>query len=348
MSEPLVVIVVLNWNGLADTLHCLRELRGLEYANRRIVVVDNGSADGSADIIESRHPEVKLLRNRTNLGFTGGCNAGLQYAREHSADYVWLLNNDAVALPNSLSVLIETAERTSNVALVSPIVRFHDRPDEIQFAGTRLDPSTEEEAHIKFRESGDPDGATWSVLVGTAMLIKRDVIERIGLLDDRYFAYCEDWDYSVRALRAGFQVLVEWDATVLHKPTGSMGRESPVKEYYIVRNRYLFWRTHLSRTAQRGWAARFVGWALERALISRSEGKESLVAAALDGIWDALRGRTGPREAGPRMPGPVRAVFSRVLLEWRPYLWITLLRRGPRAVVRETCRRVFATAAVKR
>lgn len=348
MTEPLVVVVILNWNGLEDTLHCLRELRALEYANRRIIVVDNGSVDGSADVIEARHPEVTLLRNPTNLGFTGGCNTGMRYARDHSADYVWLLNNDAVAPPRALSVLVERAER-GNVGLVSPIVRFHDRPDEIQFGGIRLDPSSEEEAHIKFRASGDPDDAdTWPALVGTAMLVKRDVTERIGLLDDRYFAYVEDWDYSVRALHAGFEVVVERAATILHKPTGSMGRESPVKEYYIVRNRYLFWRTHLPRARQRGWSARFVGWALERALISRSEGKEALVAAALDGIWDALRGRTGPRPAGPRMPATVRTVFSRVLLGWRPYLWITLFRRGPRVVLRETCRRVFTTAAVKR
>ena len=90
------------------------------------------------------------------------------------------------------------------------------------------------------------------------------------------------------------------------------------------------------------------GGPLERALISQSEGKETLVTAAFDGVWDAVRGRTGPRQAGPRMPTPVLAVFSRVLLGWRPYLWITLFRRGPRAVLRETCRRVFTTAAVKR
>lgn len=349
MTRPLVVVVILNWNGLEDTLHCLRELRGQEYANRRIVVVDNGSTDGSADIIAARHPEVTLLRNPTNLGFTGGCNTGMRYAREHSADYVWLLNNDAVAPPRTLSVLVETAEGRGSVGLVSPIVRFHDRPDEIQFAGVRLDPSADEEAHIKLRASGDPDEAnTVPALVGTALLIKREVIESIGLLDDRYFAYGEDWDYSVRALQAGFQVVVERAATILHKPTGSMGRESPVKEYYIVRNRYLFWRTHLPDFRQRGWSARFLGWALERALISRSEGKEPLVAAALDGIWDALRGRTGPRPAGPRMPMLFRVVCSRVLLRWRPYLWITLLRRGPRTVLRETCRRVFTIAPVKR
>jgi GT2 family glycosyltransferase len=337
-SLPQVVIIILNWNGLADTLHCLRELLRLDYPNHRTVVVDNGSNDGSPGVIRARHPEVTIIRNDENLGFTGGVNGGLRYAREQGADYVWLLNNDAVVPPQSLSILVETAERSAKIGLVSPVVRFYDRPADVQFAGTLLDPSTEE-------GSGDPDDPNaWPVLVGTALLVKADVIDKIGFFDDRYFAYCEDWDYSVRALQAGFEVLVERATTILHKPTGSMGRESPVKEYYMVRNRYLFWRSHLPAPAQRWFAARFVGWALERVLNARTDGKELLVPAALDGMWDALRGRTGPRPPGPRMPAPLRWFLSRVLLRWRPYMWIVLFRQGPRAVMRETWRRTIRRA----
>ncbi len=349
-AQPRVFIVILNWNGLEDTLECLRELEHLEYSNRRTVIVDNGSSDGSLDIIQARHPDVTLIRNGVNLGFTGGCNVGLQYAREQGTDYVWLLNNDAVVPPRSLSILVEAAERSPKVGLVGPVVRFFDKPDEVQFAGTLLDPLSEEETHIRLRAFGDPDDPNaWLVLVGTALLVKTDVINKIGLLDERYFAYCEDWDYSVRAFQAGFDVLVERAASILHKSTGSMGRESSIKEYYMVRNRYIFWRSHLPAAAQRGYASRFVGWALERALLnSRTRGKEHLVPAALDGIWDALKGRAGARPAGPRMPAPLRSLFSRVLLERRPYMWIMLFRQGPRAVMRETCRRMFGSVVVKR
>jgi GT2 family glycosyltransferase len=292
---------------------------------------------------------VTLLRNAANLGFTGGCNLGLRYARENGAAYVWLLNNDAVVPPRSLSILVETAERNPKVGLVGPLVRFYDRPDEIQYAGTLLDPLTEEETHIRLLTSGGHQvPGAWPVLVGTAMLVKGELIDKIGLLDGRYFAYCEDWDYSVRALRAGFEVLVETAATILHKPTGSMGRESPIKEYYMVRNRYLFWRTHLPASAQRWFAMRFVGWALERARNSRAEGKEPLVAAALDGIWDAVRHHTGARAPGPRMPSLLRAVISRVVLGWRPYVWILLFRRGPWPVFHEMIRRTFGPVSVKR
>lgn len=331
--QPRVVIVVVNWNGLADTLACLEALSALAYPNARVVVVDNGSHDGSPEVIEATWPHVILLRNETNLGYTGGNNVGLRHAQAQGADYVWLLNNDALVTPNCLDILVRTAEANPWTGLVAPVIYDDARRDQIQFAGTWLD----EEPSAAAITTGGPRGLP--VLVGTALLVKASVIASIGYLDERYFAYCEDWDYSLRALAAGFEVVVEPAASVFHKGAGSLGLDSPIREHYMVRNRYILWRSHLKGWPRRRYPARYLAWVLLRALWSaRSEGRKHLVPTVFDAAWDALRGRTGPLRRDPRMPWPLRSLFS-LFLSWHPYFWAMLLRGEFRRIAVDAIRR---------
>jgi len=345
-TAPKVCIVILNWNNLSDTLECLRAIKNLEYPNRESVVVDNGSVDGSAEQIKAAYPAITMLSNATNLGYTGGCNVGLAWAIQHGADYIWLLNNDTVVTPDCLTRLVDLGERYPNIGLISPAIHFHHEPEQVQFRGTAID---EPPYHVPRIAPLDPARAAMTgdlLLVGTALLVKRAVLTAIGPLDDRYFAYCEDWDYCLRARRAGYAVAVEPLARVFHKLAGSLGESSPVKEYLMARNRYLVWRTHLSGWSRLTYRGRYLAWVLERVHEARLGGQDSVAVAALDGAWDAFRGRFGP-PPGSRMPGPVRSLFF-ALLAWHPFLWTMLLRLDFAGIAIQTAGRLFRRLSSRR
>jgi len=128
---PLVFIIVLNWNGKDDTLECLGSLQQLDYPNFETVVVDNGSTDGSEDVIRSAFPSVNFIQTGRNLGYAGGNNVGIKHALSHGADYVWLLNNDTTVDPNALTALVETAQADPKIAVVGSKIFYYDQPDVI-------------------------------------------------------------------------------------------------------------------------------------------------------------------------------------------------------------------------
>jgi hypothetical protein len=325
--EPKVFIIILNWNGLADTLECLTSLAGLTYPHCQTVVVDNGSETGQADAIESSYPSVTLIRNDKNLGYTGGNNVGIRHAMTQGADYIWLLNNDTVVTPDSLTELVAAGERYPRVGLLSPVLYDYEKPHEIQFAGTVIDVTHQSAStHDSLEQVPNVAPGGSLTLWGTALLIKRHVVTSIGYLNERYFAYHEDEDYCFRAVAAGFGTRVEPTAVVFHKSARSLGSgDSPIKEYLMVRNWYLLWMTHL-----RGWRRwiyprRYMAWVLDRALNSKRAGRDLVAAHSLDGAWDALRGHFGPWDQRGAMPRVLRRFLLDGLLSWHPYLWIKLL-----------------------
>src|SRR5689334_13312211 len=141
MPEPMspsVSVVLLNWNGWKDTIPCVESLRQLGYANVQIVVVDNASTDESEERIRAACPDVTLLQSGANRGFAGGNNVGIRYALEHSADYVWLLNNDTLVRPNTLSALVARAESDPRIGFVGSKILYASRPDLVWYAGATL------------------------------------------------------------------------------------------------------------------------------------------------------------------------------------------------------------------
>ena len=243
----MVAIIILNWNDGAATLACLDALRSTDYPNTMTIVVDNGSTDGSAQRIRDSS-EAYLVANPTNLGFTGGVNLGIARAMAAGADYVWLLNSDAIAPPDVLSRLVATAEADHRIGLVSPVFYDPDQPQAAEFCLGRFDPSARAAT-----QTADPQTAfEWQrdhpnqiVLLGTALLIRRRLIETIGVLDPDFFAYVEDVDYCLRAHAAGFHMVAVPQAVVFHKfkqPVEHPGSVPAYLHYFITRNYLLLWR----------------------------------------------------------------------------------------------------------
>src|SRR5690242_3607437 len=182
MHQPHVSIVILNWNSFEVTLDCLHSLQKIDYPNFEMVVVDNGSVDGSPAKLLETMPEIRLIQNSTNLGFAGGCNVGMRDALRRGTDYVLLLNNDTVVAHDFLSQLVRIAESDAKIGAVSPKILFFDRPDRLNYAGGehkrwRLFPKMIGLRHLddgrydKIREV--------SFLTGCAFLIKAEAVRRI-------------------------------------------------------------------------------------------------------------------------------------------------------------------------
>lgn len=328
-AYPKVFVIVLNWNGLRHTLECLDSIFRLEYPNFHVVVVDNASDQSPALVLRTKYSErVTILQNPTNLGYTGGNNQGIRYALANGAAYVWLLNNDTVVEPDSLHQVVLTAERTPGVGLVSPIINYYHDRRRIQFAGRYVD---WDNFLIVNAQPGFATGLN-SVrdlcLIGTALLIKRKVLEDVGYLCDDFFAYWEDIDFSVRSLRHGYHNRVEPSAKVYHK-NPPIGLDAPGRlphyYYYMVRNSYIFWTAHVHGVRRLKFLRRYLSDAIEIAARCRQSQEE--MAACLDGMWSALVGIRGQWNTQVHIPRTLKAVIS-----LHPYLWAALLR--PRLVRR--------------
>src|SRR3990167_6443495 len=249
-----IAVVVLNYYGLQETQSCLRSLRKIKKNNIEveIIVVDNNSTDGS-QITLPKERDIKFMQNEKNLGFSGGNNRGIKYALEKNVDYVLILNNDTVVDENFLVNLVinKNADISSPKIYFEKGFEFHkDRYKEKQlgkviwYAGGNIDWQNIIGKHIgvdevdksQFSKSREVDFAT-----GACMLVAREVFEKIGLFDEKYFLYLEDMDFCLRAKRASFQVKYIASATVWHKNAASSGGSgSELQDYYITRNRLLF------------------------------------------------------------------------------------------------------------
>lgn len=317
---PRVAIVVINWNDAETTLRCLRSLRNMDYPNSVVIVVDNGSADGSAERVATAEPGADMVINPVNLGFTGGVNAGMRRAMETGADYVWLLNSDAVTGPDVLSRLVAAAEADSRIGLVSPVLHDPDRPNVPEICLARFDP----DARIATQTADPATAAQWQrdhprevVLVGTALLARRSLIEAIGVLDPRFFAYVEDVDYSLRCHAAGFRTMGVPDAMVLHRfkqPVETPGAVPPYLHYFMTRNYLLLWRKLPPPVLLRKASLWFLRQRL--AQIGRMPDQPAAIEAVLSGLWDGVRGIGGPYQPERRAPWPVRWLLGRHHAFW--------------------------------
>lgn len=242
---PKVFIIILNWNQYDDTKECLESLDKLEYQNYDIVIVDNGSKDDSFEKLKKEFPRHAFIKNKENLGFACGNNIGIEFAMENKADYILLLNNDTKATPDFLSSLIEQS-KNNNIGIASPKIMFYSAPYKIWFVGGGFLSVIKKPFH-KFYGQNDffcqSDAILADWVSGCCMLIKREVIEKIGMLDGDYFNNYEDVDFCVRAKKSGFNIAVIPQAKIYHKFAASMGGKfSPLYTYFRVRNNLLFFR----------------------------------------------------------------------------------------------------------
>jgi GT2 family glycosyltransferase len=243
--EPLVSIVILNWNGLEDTRECLKSLQNVPYPNRRIIVVDNGSeADEAAALRSEFQDSVQVIESATNVGFAAGANLGIRQALNEGTDHVLLLNNDTTVDPAFLTALVEAAEARPDAAAFCPKTYFYADPETIYSTGGSVSvwTATAKQIGRGERDSGQFDRvATRDYADGVCMLIPRRALETVGLLDEDYFAYWEETDWCTRARANGLRCYYIPNARIWHKAARV---QSPTNEYYFLyrRNALMFVR----------------------------------------------------------------------------------------------------------
>lgn len=241
--EPLVSIITINYNESNVTLDMLESARNLTYSNYEIIVVDNASPNDNPDIIKEKYPEVVLIKSLENLGFAGGNNLGVKQAK---GAYLLFINNDTIVPPDFIQPLVETLQNDENIGMVSPKIKFHWDPSLIQYAGyTPMNHWTIRNNSIGYHQKDDgtydKPGETQSIH-GAAMMVPRTVVDKVGMMTEVYFLYYEEHDWAEMIKRGGYKIYYQPKSYILHKESISTGKFSPLKTYYISRNRILFAR----------------------------------------------------------------------------------------------------------
>lgn len=245
MNGPKVAVILVNYNGLVDTEECLESLRQNTYLNTQVIVVDNASTDDLLVALSPKFPTVKFIQSEKNLGFTGGNNLGLRYALELGCEYFFLLNNDTVIDTEAIKELVNYFECNPSVGVAQGKIYFYDMPTLFWNLGAdvRFNGAWMRSIAGKIEDIGQYDAdQEIDCASGCMLFASRAVLEKIGLLDDRFFFQAEDVDFSLRAKKAGFKVHYVASAKIWHK-VGSSGNNR-IQGYFTGRNRLLLIRKH--------------------------------------------------------------------------------------------------------
>jgi len=266
-ATPRVAIVLLNWNSTADTLACIESIRNLTYKSFQVVVIDNSSRQAEYLTLKSRCINELILRQKRNLGFARGCNVGIRWALQNGFEYVWLLNNDTVIAPESLSELVRAMQSDPRIGIAGGMLYYWNDPERIQMAGGFIDSKTRRGGRLGLDEldAGQFRGAFDVDYVSGGMLLARsEAIREVGLLDERFFMYYEDTDWGVRMRARGWRVVTASRAKAWHKDKATAGNRKP---YFIQHGYFMFLYKNFRRTlphALRIYARHYVRPHLER------------------------------------------------------------------------------------
>ena len=240
-------VITLNWNLKDDTIACVESVLAAGTAPENVIVVDNGSADGSVQALTARFgPALHQVCNMQNLGFAGGMNAGIRYAQELGSTSVLLLNNDTVISPTMIDLLLEAGGRLSGPAILGPAIYYHDDPERLWRLGDvrhRWLPMPLS-VKAKSKRAAGPEPFPVDYVTGCGMLVPTELFERIGYLDRRYFMYFEDADFCRRARDAGYSVWCVPQAVMWHKVSLSAQRDRPLNRYHRALNQVRFYHEH--------------------------------------------------------------------------------------------------------
>jgi GT2 family glycosyltransferase len=234
---PKVFVVILNYNGREFIRQCLAGVFGLNYPNFEVVVVDNNSEDGSLEEAKKFFSRAHFIKNEENIGFSAGNNAGIRFALEHMADWVMLLNQDTVVEKNMLEKLIETGQNDPHLGAISPLVLRGDT-SKVWFSGGKIDWWRMKTIHE--RESIKSINYRSDFICGCSMMVRKEVFAKIGLLDEDFFLYWEDADFSVRAKKAGYKLAVTPETHIRHFEKSSAPEGSKI--YWLVISGLIFFQ----------------------------------------------------------------------------------------------------------
>lgn len=243
MNES-VYIILLNYNGAQDTINCIKSIRlnepNLSY---KIIVVDNLSTDDSVDKLKNID-NIILIEAKENGGFAKGNNLGIKYAMEQGANYILLLNNDTEIEKNSISILLKKAKEDKAAGILGSRIMYYEDRDKINYYGGKYNWLKGINTHEKYQENYIDDGTDYKYtefITGCCMLIKREVIEKVGLLPEEYFMYFEDADYCMQVMEKGYKLSLCTNSIIYHKVSISSGGEnSPFSIKWGNRNRLIF------------------------------------------------------------------------------------------------------------
>ena len=249
--QPRVSIIILNWNGLNDTIECLESLKKIDYPNYEVILVDNNSTGNDVGVIKKEFGNFinKIIVNKENLGFSGGNNIGIKDAINRNSEYILLLNNDTVVEKNFLNILLQRSIANPDVGLLGPLICYYSDHNKVWSAygfiskirGSGFSKKRNSYADYLIKDK------ICSFLSGCCLLIKKEVIEKVGALDENYFLYLEDTDYCYRALQAGFKMLYVGQSRIYHKVNVSTKKSNKLLPlYYTTRNRLYFAKKNLA------------------------------------------------------------------------------------------------------
>ncbi len=308
---PTVGIVLVNYNGLADTQQCLQSLAEIDYPRCFPVVVDNASQQDPTHVVANAFPGCHVIRRPANGGWAGGNNTGIRFCLERHADYVILLNNDTRVDPSLVDRLVIAAESNRGFGILGPVIRDFDPPWNIQTEACMFDrpdrPEFFQRVHVPLT-GGEPTVVRETDIVnGCCMMFAAPVIRKIGFIDERFFLVHEESDFCLRARKAGFRCGVISEAMVWHKGSQTFRRSGlGTQRYYDARNLLLLLSKHAylpgPRRGRLAWPLRYLKYVYARYEMSTLAGDSETAAAVLEGVCDALLRRFGPRRDAPR-PG---------------------------------------------
>jgi hypothetical protein len=244
---PKVSIVSINYNQPQVTAEMIKSLQQITYPNTEIIIVDNGSPEHTCKEIEHEFTGVKFIYLEKNLGFAGGNNEGFKHA---TGKYILMLNNDTEVDKDFLQPLVEQMENNPKIGIISPKIYYYHHDNLIQYAGTsKINHITSRGRHFGNKEQDNGQYNTASETYyphGAAMLFRKSLLDEIGLMYDGYFLYYEEYDFAERVKKQGYSIWFEPKSKIYHKESVSTGKNSPLKTYYMTRNRLLFLRRNVS------------------------------------------------------------------------------------------------------
>jgi GT2 family glycosyltransferase len=285
-----LAIVTLNWNAAADTIRCVRDIASWRRLRPTVWVVDNGSTDGSVEVIARECPNVRLICNSANLGFAGGNNQGIVQALALGDAPILLLNNDAFVGEEDVIRLLDTLQAHEQIGFIGPLLFDAEREGRLLSAGGK-NPVLHHHSHIYELAADDPIRIV-KYVPGTVIIGRAKVFRTVGLLDKDYFFSTEVADLCMRAGRQGYLSAIDARARATHALSHSSLLRDTLYVYYIIRNRFLFIRKFYRKS-------RFLllgAWTLYSLALSlkvRLEGKPAMARAVRLGLFDGLQGRFG-------------------------------------------------------
>jgi len=290
--EKLLSIITINYNGLKDTCELIDTLP-LNDETIEVIVVDNASTQDEATELERRYPQIIVIRSDKNLGFAGGNNLGIQAAK---GKYLFFINNDTILRPQTsdLRLLIARLESSPKIGMASPKIRFTWGKQPIQYAGyTPLSKITLRNKSIGFGEEdcGQYDIAHSTPYAhGAAMIVKHEVIEKAGMMPECYFLYYEELDWSMMIRHAKYEIWYDPSCTVFHKESQTTGQQSPIKTYYITRNRLLFALRNINGSERYRTYLYIIGIVAVRDILKYlCKGQINMAKAVMKGIKDFIK-----------------------------------------------------------